>query len=78
MPNPKTDEGGYSTSNADKERDMAAKGGPATSLGQPDDRHGVSAPYDADLQSQMAAKGKHKKEKNKKDQPDKPHNKSSL
>jgi len=78
MPNPKTDASGYSTSNADEERDMGAKGGPTTSLGQPDDKHGVSKPYDADLQAQIAAKGKNKKDKNKKDQPDKPNNRSSL
>ena len=78
MPNPKTDKSGYSTGNADEERDMGAKGGPTTGLGKPDDKHGVSAPYDADLQAQIAAKGKHKKEKNKVDQRDKPQNRSSL
>ena len=57
---------------------MAAKGGPSTSLGQPDDKHGVAAPYDSDLQSQIAAKGHDKKDKNKKDRPAKPDNKSSL
>jgi len=57
---------------------MGAKGGPTTSLGKPDDKHGVSAPYDADLQTQIAAKGKGQKNKNKKDQPDKPHDRSSL
>jgi len=58
---------------------MGAKGGPSTSLGKPDDKHGVSKPYDADLQTQIAAKGKEKKkDENKKDQSDKPHNQSSL
>jgi hypothetical protein len=61
MPNQKTDKGGFSTSNADQERDMGAKGGPSTSLGKPDDQHGVSAPYDSDLQTQIVAKGKSKK-----------------
>jgi hypothetical protein len=63
MPNPKTDTAGFSTSNADEERDMGSKGGPSTSLGQPDDKHGISSPYNSDLQAQIAARGgKHKKE----------------
>ena len=62
MPNPKTDNAGFSTSNADQERDMGAKGGPTTSTGIPDDKHGNAAPYDSDLQAQIAAKNK-KKEK---------------
>jgi hypothetical protein len=65
MPNPKTDNTGFSTSNADEERDMGAKGGPSTSLGIPDDKHGISAPYNSDLQTQIAAKGKKEKEKTK-------------
>jgi hypothetical protein len=32
-----------------------------TSLGRPDGKHGISAPYDADLQTQIVAKGKSKK-----------------
>src|SRR4051812_24033510 len=46
MPNPRTDNEGFSTSNADNERDMAAKGGPTTTPGRADGKHGVSAPYD--------------------------------
>ncbi len=65
MPNPKTDKSGFTTSNADEERDMGAKGGPSTSLGSPDSKHGISAPYDSDLTTQIAAKGK----KNKKEPP---------
>jgi hypothetical protein len=62
MPNEKTDRGGFSTSNADEERDMAAKGGPTTSLGRADGKHGISKPYDEDLQAQIAAKsGKQQK-----------------
>jgi hypothetical protein len=61
MPNDKTDSKGMATTNADQERDMAAKGGPATSLGKPDDKHGISHPYDDDLQAQIAAKGGKKK-----------------
>lgn len=60
MPNEKTDSQGFSTSNADVERDNAAKGGPATGTGIPDSKHGIAAPYDADLQTQIAAKGKKK------------------
>lgn len=64
MPNPKTDNAGFSTSNPDEERDMGAKGGPSTSLGVPDDKHGINKPYDSDLQTQIAAKNKKDKEKN--------------
>lgn len=73
MPNPKTDKSGFATSNAAEERDMGAKGGPTTSLGQPDDKHGVSSPYNSDLQTQIVAKGK-----NKKHDRDKPNPRSSL
>lgn len=66
MPNPKTDSKGYSSPNSDQQRDMGAKGGPTTSLGNPDDKHGVSAPYDEDLATQMAAKSKNKKTKKEK------------
>jgi hypothetical protein len=52
----KKDQGAYSTVNADEERDLAAKGGPTSGLGIPDDKHGVSAPYDSDIQTQLAAK----------------------
>jgi hypothetical protein len=74
MPNPKTDSGGFSTENSDRERDMGAKGGPTTSLGSSDDHHTIAAPYDADLQTQLAAKGGKKdkekgKDKNKKENP---------
>ena len=65
MPNPKIDNAGFSTSNADEERDMGAKGGPSTSLGVPDDKHGINSPYDSDLQTQIAAKGKKEKERTK-------------
>jgi hypothetical protein len=75
MPNPKTDSSGFSTSNADEERDMGAKGGPSTSLGNPDSKHGIPAPYDSDLTTQMAVKGK----KNKKQTPKNDNkNRSSL
>ena len=56
----------YSTANADEERDMAAKGGPTTSLGIADDAHDVPHPYDEDIQTQLAAKStENKKERNK-------------
>jgi hypothetical protein len=63
MPNPKTDKEGFSTLNADEERDQAAKGGPMTGPGQADDKHAVPAPYDDDTQTQLAAKSTKKKEK---------------
>ena len=46
----------YSTVNADEERDMAAKGGPTTSLGIADNAQDVPHPYNDDLQTQIAAK----------------------
>jgi len=62
MPNRKTDARGFSTENSDKERDRSAKGGPTTGLGIPNDKHGISQPYNEDLQMQIAAKGKKKKQ----------------
>ena len=61
MPNEKTDRQGFSTENADQARDTAAKGGPSAGLGNPDSKHGITKPYDEDLQAQIAAKGGHKK-----------------
>jgi hypothetical protein len=60
MPNNETDSSGFNTTNADQERDLAAKGGPTTGPGIPDDKHGIAAPYDSDLQTQIAAKSKKK------------------
>jgi len=56
MEDTKKDQQAYSTVNPDEERDMAAKGGPTTTLGIPDDAHGIAHPYDADTQTQLAAK----------------------
>ena len=61
MPNQRTDKQGYSTVNPDEERDMAAKGGPTTSLGNADNAHDVPHPYDEDTQTQLAAKSTQKK-----------------
>ena len=55
MATSKTDNGLFKYS-ADKERDMAAKGGPTTDLGIPDHKHGISHPYNEDTQTQLAAK----------------------
>ena len=63
MPNDKTDSQGFSTSNSDNERDIAGKGGPSIGSGRADDKHGISKPYDEDLQTQIAAKGGKKKDK---------------
>lgn len=71
MPNEKTDSKGAATYNADQERDMAAKGGPTTSLGKANDKHQAPKPYSEDLQTQIAAKSKHKKN-DKADKNDKP------
>ena len=67
MLNRREDTNGYSAVNSDEERDMGAKGGPTTSLGIADDAHDVPHPYDADIQTQLAAKStdnKNKKENN--------------
>lgn len=61
MANDRKDQQAYSTVNPDEERDMGAKGGPTTSLGIPNDAHGISHPYDADTQTQLAAKSTEKK-----------------
>ena len=61
MPDKRTDKQGFSTMKPDEERDMAAKGGPTTSLGNADDAHDVPHPYDEDTQTQLAAKSTKKK-----------------
>jgi hypothetical protein len=61
MPNEKTDRKGFASKEADQERDMAAKGGPSTSLGKSDDKHRVVSPGNEDLQTRIASKNKHKK-----------------
>jgi hypothetical protein len=61
MQNKKIDNNNYGPQSNESERDLAAKGGPATGLGNPDGKHPISRPYDADLQTQIAAKGKGKK-----------------
>ncbi len=66
MVNNKKDQNAYSTVNADEERDMAAKGGPSTTLGIPDNAHGISHPYDEDIQTQIAAKSTENKNNNSK------------
>ena len=63
MPDKKTDNNNYGQQSNESERDLAAKGGPPTGLGNPDGKHNISAPYDSDLQTQIAAKS-HKKKNN--------------
>jgi hypothetical protein len=63
MPDPKVDKQGFSTSNADEERDIAGKGGPAIGPGIPDDKHTAPASYAEDTQSQLAAKSAEQKKK---------------
>ncbi len=55
MPNEKTDSLGFSTENPDMQRDMAAKGGPTTTLGKADDEHAVPTPVSSDTQTQITA-----------------------
>ncbi len=64
MPDTSKDQQSYSTVNPDEERDMGAKGGPSTTLGIPNDAHGISHPYDEDIQTQLAAKSTENKNKN--------------
>jgi hypothetical protein len=71
MPDNKIDQQGYAAVNADEERDLAAKGGPTSGLGIPDDKHGIEHPYDEDIQTQLAAAST----KNKKEEPRKNGNK---
>jgi hypothetical protein len=63
MSNPKTDNNNYGQQSDDQERDLGAKGGPTSGLGSPDDKHGISHPYNEDIQTQLAAKSKDKKKK---------------
>jgi hypothetical protein len=60
MPSKKTDTKGFTTENPDVQTDIGAKGGPAIGLGNPDAKHGISHPYDSDLQTQIAAKSRKK------------------
>ena len=57
MPNEKTDSLGFSTENSDQQRDMAAKGGPTTTLGKADDKHVASTTATSDTQTEIAADG---------------------
>lgn len=70
MPNTKTDNQGFSTENADKQRDDSAKGGAMTGPGTADSKHGVNAPYDADTQTQLAANSHKKNQENKNEEQD--------
>ena len=55
MPNEKTDSLGFSTENADQQRDMAAKGGPTTTLGKADDKHVAPTSASSDTQTEITA-----------------------
>ena len=61
MPNRKTDSQGFATENPDVERDLSSKGDPVTGLGNPTNKHGISSPYNEDLQTQITAKHSAKK-----------------
>jgi hypothetical protein len=54
--------GNGSISNAQK-GDLAAKGGPASGLGNADNDHRISKPYSSDTQTQIAAKSRKTKKK---------------
>ena len=55
MPNEKTDSLGFATENPDQQRDMAAKGGPTTTLGKADSKHVASTPASSDTRTEIAA-----------------------
>ncbi|HTL07978.1 MAG TPA: hypothetical protein VL307_06960 [Chitinophagaceae bacterium] len=59
------DNNNYGRQSSESERDLAAKGGPTTGLGNPDAKHSGAAPYDADLQTQIAARGSKNKKSGK-------------
>ncbi|MBS1563461.1 MAG: hypothetical protein JST39_03690 [Bacteroidetes bacterium] len=61
MPNRKTDKLGFATQDPGVERDLGDRGGPALGAGIADNHHTTSRPYDEDLQTQIAAKGRKKK-----------------
>ncbi|HLX93091.1 MAG TPA: hypothetical protein VKR32_15510 [Puia sp.] len=61
MPDTKTDNNNYGKIGNDLQRDLGAKGGPASGLGSPDAKHSISRPYDEDIQTQLAAKNKSKR-----------------
>ena len=61
MATTKTDNNNLGQPGNDQQRDLGAKGGPATGLGSPDAKHHISRPYDEDIQTQLAAKNKTKK-----------------
>jgi hypothetical protein len=67
MTDNKTDNQDYLSTSDDKERDMAAKGGPMTAPGIPDSKHGISQPYNEDTQTQLAAKSTENKNKDEKE-----------
>ena len=58
MPNEKTDSLGFSTENADQQRDMAAKGGPTTTLGKADSKHVAPTSASSDTQTEITADSK--------------------
>lgn len=63
------DNNDYYESTDDQKRDIAAKGVPTGGMGIPDDKHGIPHPYDADIQTQLAAKSTEKKKKKKENPP---------
>ncbi|WP_147313925.1 hypothetical protein [Deminuibacter soli] len=71
MPNENTDKQGFAAENNDQQRDNAAKGGAMTGPGVADSKHAVSAPYDADIQTQLAAKSGKKHPHTNNNNPDK-------
>lgn len=64
MPENENNTNGYAARNDDEQEDMAAKGGPTTTLGQADAKHSIPHPYDDDTQTQLAAKSTEKKKDN--------------
>ena len=59
-----TDNNGIGANSNAQKGDLASKGGPAAGLGKADNDHRIEKPYSSDLQTQIAAKGRKKKNKN--------------
>lgn len=63
MQNPGRDNNNIGPQGNDQQKDLSAKGGPASGLGTPDGKHAISKPYQEDLQTQIVARNNRKKKK---------------
>jgi hypothetical protein len=65
MKNRITENEGNGFVSRERDGDLAAKGGPTTGIGKADYDHPISKPFNEDLQTQITAKSKKSKKKNK-------------